>query len=209
MMRWATLSLPILTLLALALGVACFSAQGPLPGDVDVTVALQSAFGPAPAWAEWLTETAKPPLVVVTLIAGAGLAWVGAGWRSALAVAVAFGLSWLIDKALRALIFVPRPSADVVEVASTSASSGLPSTSGLVFGSIFGVVLMARPKSRNPAPLQIIAVVLITLGAAARVVLGGHWPSQMLASILLGLATAAAAQTAINQIRPGGPPVTE
>jgi len=203
--RRTTLSLAILILLSLALGVACFAAQGPLPGDVDVTLALQSAFGPAPAWAEWLTETAKPPLVVVTLIVGAGLAWLAAGWRGALTVALAFGLSWFIDKALRALIFAPRPAADVVEVASASGSSGLPSTFGLVFGSIFGIVLIARPKSRNTAPLQIIAVILITLGAAARVVLGGHWPSQMLVSILLGLAAASAAQTATNQIRPPGP----
>jgi membrane-associated phospholipid phosphatase len=201
MMKRTTLSLTILTLLALAVGVASFAAQGPLPGDVDVTLALQSAFGPSPAWAEWLTETAKPPLLVLTLTVGAGLAWLAAGWRGGLALPLAFGLSWLIDKALRALIFAPRPAADVVEVASASGSSGLPSTFGLVFGSIFGIVLIARPKSRNIAPLQIIAVILITLGAAARVVLGGHWPSQMLVSILLGLAAASAAQTATNQIR--------
>lgn len=191
-----------LTLLALVLGGACFAATGPLPGDLEVTLGLQSLFGPAPAWAEWLTETAKPPLVVVTISIGAGLAWLVLGWEGVLAVPLAFALSWLIDKASRSLIFVPRPASDLVEVASTSSSSGLPSTFGLVFGGVFGIVLLVRAKGRSGVLFQIMAAALILVGGAARIVLGGHWPSQMLVSILLGLAAAAAAQTATNLIRP-------
>lgn len=190
-----------LALFALVLGATCLAVRGPLPGDVAVTLALQSAFGASPQWAEWLTDSAKPPLVVATMIFGAGLAWLVADWRGALAVPLAFGFSWLIDKASRALIFAPRPATDVVEVASASSSSGLPSTFGLVFGSVFGVVLMARAKRWDTALLQVVAALLIILGVVARVVLGGHWPSQMLVSILLGLAAAAAAHGATNLIR--------
>lgn len=196
----------ILTLSALVLGAACFAVQGPLPGDVAVTLALQSAFGDSLQWAEWLTDTAKPPLVFATMIAGAGLAWLVAGWRGALAVPLAFAFGWLIDKAARALIFAPRPAADVVEVASASNSSGLPSTFGLVFGGVFGVALVARAKRWDTAWLQVLAAFLIITGAAARVVLGGHWPSQMLVSILLGLAAAATAQSATRLIRSPGHP---
>ena len=193
-----------LTLLALVLGAACLAVLGPLPGDVAVTLALQSAFGDSPQWAEWLTDTAKPSLVVATMVICAGLAWLVADWRAALAVPLAFGLGWLIDKAARLLIFAPRPADDIVEVASASSSSGLPSTFGLVFGGVFGVVVMARAKRRKTALLHVLAAFLIIMGAAARVVLGGHWPSQMLVSILLGLAAAATASAMTNLFRRGG-----
>lgn len=195
-----------LTLFALVLGAACLAVLGPLPGDVAVTLALQSAFGASPQWAEWLTDTAKPPLVIATMIFGAWLAWLAVGLRGALAVPLGFGFGWLIDKALRALIFAPRPMADGVEVASARSSSGLPSTFGLVFGAVFGVVLMDRAKRWDTALLKGVAAFLIILGAAARVVLGGHWPSQMIASILLGLAAAVAAHAATNLFRCLGRP---
>ncbi|MFO6428744.1 phosphatase PAP2 family protein [Erythrobacter sp. W302b] len=190
----------VLTLSALVVGAACLAVSGPLLGDVAVTTALQSAFGPSPQWAEWVTDMAKPPLVVATMSGGAGLAGLVAGWRGAVAIPLAFGLGWLLDKALRAVIFAPRPATELVEVASASSSSGLPSTFGLVYGSIFGAVLLATANGKIALATRAFAVALIIIGAAARVVLGGHWASQMLASILLGLAVAAAALAMTNLI---------
>lgn len=193
-----------LTLIALALGVACLAMPGPLPGDVAMTRALQSAFGSSPQWAELLTETAKPPLVAATMVVGGGLAWLVAGWRGAFAVPLGFGFGWLIDKALRAMLFAPRPAPNLVEVASASSSSGLPSTFGVVYGSIFGVVLIAQVKGWNMILLQVLTAVLIILGLFARVVLGGHWASQMLVSVLLGLAAATTALAITNLVRRRG-----
>ena len=190
----------ILTLLTLAVGGACLAVQGPLPGDVGATRKLQSLFGNAPRWAEWLTDTAKPPMVIATLGVGAGLAWLAAGWRSALSVPLAFGLAWLIDKGLRPVIFAPRPSADLVAVASASSSSGLPSTFGLVYGSIFGVVVFVAATGRSAIVLRALALALTFAGAAARVVLGGHWTSQMIASVLLGLLVAIAASAVVDRL---------
>ena len=190
----------ILAVLAVAVGGACLAVQGPLPGDVGVTRILQSLLGKAPRWAEWLTETAKPPMVIATLGMGAGLAWLAAGWRSAFSVPLAFGLAWLIDKGLRAAIFAPRPSADLVAVASASSSSGLPSTFGLAYGSIFGVVVFAGGSGKSASGLRALALALIVAGATARVVLGGHWASQMLASVPLGLLAAVAAGEVTNRL---------
>lgn len=192
--------LPMLVVLALAVGGACLAVQGPVPGDVEVTRILQSLFGNAPRWAEWLTDTAKSPMVIATMGVGAGLAWLAAGWRSALAVPLAFGLAWLIDKGLRAVIFAPRPSADLVAVASASSSSGLPSTFGLVYGSIFGVAVFAAATGSSAIVLRALALALTFAGAAARVVLGGHWTSQMIASVLLGLLAAVAASAVVDQL---------
>jgi membrane-associated phospholipid phosphatase len=190
----------ILILLALAVGGACLAVQGPLPGDEGATRTLQSLFGNAPRWAEWLTDTAKPPMVIATMGVGVGLAWLAAGWRSALSVPLAFGLAWLIDKGLRAVIFAPRPSTDLVVVASASSSSGLPSTFGLVYGSIFGVVVFTAATGRSANGLRALALTLIIAGAAARVVLGGHWTSQIVASVLQGLLAAAAASEVANRL---------
>lgn len=183
-------------LVALAVGGACLAFDGPLPGDVSITRQLQSAFGPRPVWAEWLTDTAKPPYVMLTILAGSGVAWLAARWRGALAVPIAFGLSWVLDKALRAVMFDARPSADLVAVASASTSSGLPSTFGLTFGSIFGVALFVAAKRTQAMAAKVMALALIGAGVAARIVLGGHWTSQMIASTVLGLVAALIAKQA-------------
>jgi membrane-associated phospholipid phosphatase len=183
-----------LALIALVIGGASAMLQGPLPGDVALARALQAALGSAPLWAFALTQSAVFPLVGMSLIAGAALGWKVAGMRGVLAVPLAYGLALLADKALRAVIFVPRPAEPLVAVAVPSASSGLPSTFGLVYGAVFGVALLAAASgARTAGPARLIAGGAMLVGAAARVVLGGHWPSQMLASCALGMVLALAA----------------
>jgi membrane-associated phospholipid phosphatase len=101
------------------------------------------------------------------------------------------------------VLFVPRPFEPLVAVAAPSSSSGLPSTFGLVYGAVFGVALLAGAGAGASGawaalPARFLAAAAITAGSAARVVLGGHWPSQMLASLALGglLALAALMLTA-------------
>ncbi|MFH5804840.1 hypothetical protein [Alienimonas sp. DA493] len=170
---------------AAVVGVTSWSAQGPLPGDVAVTKALQSLFGAEPGWAEWLTSTAKPPLVWLTLLCGAGLGWVKAGWRGAAAVPAVFLLVRLMDLGLRAGIYVPKPTPEFVPIASASDSSGLPSTFGLVFGAAFGAALLFPRTVSKPQAVTatVVAALLLIAGACCRIVLGGHWLSQMVASL--------------------------
>jgi membrane-associated phospholipid phosphatase len=190
-----------LALAAAAIGAANLALQGPLPGDVGVTRALQGLLGAEPAWATWLTGTAKAPLLWVTLLIAAVLAGWGASrsnrWERMAAVPLAYGLAFVADKGLRAILFAPRPDAALVAVADPAASSGLPSTFGLVYGAMFGVALLARGDRRG----RVIAGALLAAGLCARIVLGGHWPSQMLASAALGLLLALAAMAVIGRVR--------
>lgn len=190
----------LLALLTLVIGGANAVMQGPLPGDLAVTLGLQAALGGGPVWAEWLTETAKAPLLWGTLVLAGVLAWRAAGWRSAFAVPLAYAFAFAADKGLRAVLFVPRPDADWVVVAAPSASSGLPSTFGLVYGAMFGAALLASGPVRRAGPMRIIAAALLIAGMAARIVLGGHWASQMLASTALGLLLAWAAMAVTSRI---------
>jgi membrane-associated phospholipid phosphatase len=177
----------LLACLVLVTGAASCIMQGPVPGDIAMTKALQQALGFEPEWALWLTDTAKAPLLWGTMAVASGLAWVVAGGRAVLAVPLAYGLAFAADKALRAMVSVPRPDATVVAIAEPSSSSGLPSTFGLVYGAIFGVALLAGASIKTVLPARLAAAGLIVAGSIARVVLGGHWMSQMIGSVALGL----------------------
>lgn len=185
-----------------AIGVVVGTLQAivavPLPGDVALTRALQGAFGAEAGWAAWLTDTAKAPLLWATLAVAMGLAWIGAGWRAVPVPPMALLLAHALDRGLRALVFVPRPSADVVAVVSASASSGLPSTFGLVYGALFGGLLAGfAARTATPRVLAAFVVALLLAGMAARVVPGGHWPSQVLASLGVSAAIALAVRRAL------------
>ena len=182
----------LLLAVGLPLGAASWVAQAPLPGDVAATCGLQSLFGSDASWAAWLTDTAKPPLVLLTVLLGAGLAWAKTGWRGAITVPAAFLLVWMMGLGLRAGIFVPKPTGEFVEVFSESDKSGLPSTFALLYGAAFGATVCLPRVTRcrwAEAPrgvavaAVVVAVALLTAGMFCRVILGGHWLSQMLASL--------------------------
>lgn len=181
------------------LGGVCLIVQGPLPGDVLVTRALQSIFGNAPSWALFLTNTAKIPVLWGTLGVATLLAFVYGGWRSAITPAPALILAQMLDALLRGLLIAPRPTTDLVTVATPSMSSGLPSTFGLVYGALFGVAVCLTPN-RNiwTVTASVFALFLIFAGVSARIVLGGHWSSQIVASLIIGLALAAIIQLIIK-----------
>lgn len=181
----------VLLMAACVLGGAGIVAQGPLPGDVALTTTLQQLFGSRPAWALWLTNSAKLPGVLIVIAFACACAWARHGrsavWLPVLCYVGALGASF----GLRALIFVPRPDDTLVQVASASIDSGLPSTFALVYAGVFGVALVdSAPRTANGLVLGCFAAGLIATGCGARIVLGGHWPSQVAASALLALGCA-------------------
>jgi len=181
----------LLAFAGVVIGMASLFVQGPLPGDVFLTRMVQAIMGNEPSWAGFLTKTAKYPLLWLTLAIGIGMAWGRNGWRGAAAIPVVFICAQIIDKVLRVLVYVPRPTPDLVSVVSLSTSSGFPSTFALVYGAIFGVILVAPGrKGLIPAGLAALSLMLLGAGVSARIVLGGHWMSQMIASLLLVLSPA-------------------
>jgi exodeoxyribonuclease V gamma subunit len=140
------------------------------------------------------------PVPPPALLAGATLGWWLRGGSGAVATVLAYGLALLADMALRAAVFVVRPAEPLVAVAAPSVSSGLPSTFGLVYGAIFGVALLAGTTAGRAAWLvRLIAAAALITGSGARVVLGGHWASQMIASVAFGLLLALLAAGATSR----------
>jgi len=186
----------------LALAGACIAAQGPLPGDVALTRALQALFGEAPPWAAPITRSAKAPGVWLTLAVAVALAGARGGARGAALPPLALLAAWAVDTLLRALVFAPKPSPEIVAVAAASSASGLPSTFALVYGGLFGAVI-ATPPTRGAVATATAALAasFVAMGCAARLVLGGHWTSQMLASLAFAWAFVAALGLAMTRLR--------
>jgi membrane-associated phospholipid phosphatase len=186
---------------ALAIGGASIVVQGPLPGDVVVTRSLQAMLGSRPGWAEALGESAKQPVVLLVVLVACGLAFAKGGRTIAHLPVLAYPGALLLNLVLRALVFVPRPGGDLVEVAKVSSDSGLPSTFALVYACVFGVVAVAgEGKSAVSGLVTAAATAAMVVGCVSRVLLGGHWSSQVLASLLLALGFAGWLQSAAPRL---------
>jgi len=178
-------------LLVLTAGLTFAAARFPrFPGDVQVARLVQSlALGHT--WAQWVTATAKAPLSYVllgiTLVAALFLS----GWRAAFLSIPSFCGVLLFDPALKSWIARPRPSAALIHVVGSNPGSSMPSTFALVYASTFGfLALMCLMESRLSKGGRVAVLIpclgLLVMGGIARIVLGGHWPSDILLSYLIG-----------------------
>ncbi len=193
-LKWADSLLGRLVIWAGVLGLVLFlgllAAKFPvLPGDVSLARLGRSLAGESTAWAHTITNTAKAPWAYLLVALTAAVTWRLRGPWLAGAAVIVYLLAHGLDRLLKPLIGRPRPSAELIEVPGPTAGFSCPSTFALVYAATFGFllcVLCQQPRSgwRN-AGLVCCALALL-LGASARVILGGHWPSDLLFSYLLG-----------------------
>ena len=149
-----------------------------------------------------------PFLVLVAVVAG------GLLWRSGsrLAVAVAPGVALVVAGAAAALgkgvVGRGRPPASLHLVTETAASfpSGHATDSAalyLTIGLLLAATVVRRPLAR--VVFVVIAGVLVAAVGASRLVLGVHWPTDVLAGWALGALVAVTVTTAaLLAARPGG-----
>ncbi len=170
--------------------VTVAAAQLPyLPTDVALARGLQALAPRSIAWALWITVTADRPwcfvLLALTVVA-AGL--IGGRRVGAVAIPVFIGL-WLFGLWLSARVAQPRPSPALIPVYGHPQGYAFPSIFGLVYVATFGYAgIVARMCGRGPVRLlaPAVAVLILAVGAVARVVLGAHWPSDLWAAYLMG-----------------------
>ena len=161
------------------------------PGDVGITKTVQFLTPNSESWAKWITSTAKMPLRLILLAITIALAWFLSGWVASILSMLSFAGSFLLGGfVLKDLIARPRPDADLVNVVGSPSGFSMPSTFGLIYASTFGFIFLLAllsNKQSKTVRLSIVAIcsLLLLIGGSARVTLGAHWPSDVIAAYLI------------------------
>ena len=158
------------------------------PGDVALTRALQSAFPDPDWWATPISRIASAPAKYFVMGLTLGISLGLGGWKGAAVGAGAMLLDQYGAEASKAVFARPRPSADLVAVAGSPSGFTFPSGTLTFFSVTFGWMLIqaqrAKPGSIRTALLAVMPLALL-LGCLARVVLGAHWPSDVVLTVVI------------------------
>jgi membrane-associated phospholipid phosphatase len=195
-----------LFLLAAAVALALAARVHPyLPGDLALARALQRA---EPAGGDPLLHTLNTigtgwGALILTTLYGLGLALARRPWL--LAEYLCAQALRPLDTLLKALIDRPRPSPLLVHVSEHAAGTSFPS--GHVFSAVLCYGTLALLLGRLellPLPrraLQILCVAIVLLMGPARIVVGAHWPSDVLGSWLWSSVLLISVESAIAWVR--------
>jgi membrane-associated phospholipid phosphatase len=169
--------------IAAAVSVLVFAAAAMVPhfaGDVTIARAVQS-ISPGTAWANYVTSLALTPHKQIVMVLAVGLAWWLAGWKGAVLTIVAIAIEQFGAEATKHIAHRPRPSRELIHVVGNPSGFSFPSTFTTFVTVTFGTVLLLAVHSRARAAVSIGALMafVLVLGWAARVVLGAHWPSDV------------------------------
>lgn len=161
-----------------------------LPGDIVIARWIQFLAPVDMTWAEWITKLATFPWYFVLLFISFSLSWMLGGTRAAFLSLISFGGLWLLDKVLKAFIFQPRPSMQVIFVQKLLKGSAFPSTTALIYMATFGFLLILSLTVRHTSILSststAMSLLALSIACVARIATGAHWPSNILISYLLG-----------------------
>ena len=166
-----------------------------LPGDVYVAQPIQKLAPSDPRWARVLTSTGRWPMSLLLSLLVVAISWMHLG-RCVGALGIAsFGVMMSLDWILHQLIFQPRPDSHLVRVDDPGLrGSAFPSTFAMTYFATFGylaMVSLSRSRRRPRLLICAICLLLLTLGGLARIVLGAHWPSDVMVSYLIGFVVVA------------------
>ena len=190
--RSALWSIALAVVAGATLVLSLWAAAWPvLPGDVASARWLQMhpfPFGRELAHAINMLGYA-PGAISLTVVFAGLLVWRG---HPRLAAVILGTLPLrLLPSALKAIVDSPRPTPDIVEVLESPADPGFPS--GHAFGAVlvFGLLWWLAPRLARSQlasrALRALALCLILATGYSRVLVGAHWPSDVLGGYLWGL----------------------
>jgi membrane-associated phospholipid phosphatase len=175
-----------IALVAAGSGLA-FAARGsgPLPGDLLLTRLLQRSF--SGGFANFLLMRAGdliwflPPLAIL-------VALVGRWWLAALFVFLAGATGVLIPDAIKLLVALPRPAADLVRVLGPQGNYGFPSGTAFLSVVLLGMIgyLIRRRRRSVAVVVSGVLPLLVLLIGLSRVYAGEHWATDVLGGWLFG-----------------------
>lgn len=165
-------------------------------GDVQAARALQAALPDPGWWATPISDLAPAPARYYVMATTLVLSFVVAGWRGLLIVAGFILLEQYGAESTKAIFARPRPSRDLIAVTGNPSGYSFPSTTITFFSVTFGALaLLAARRRKAPYrwPTFTLAAAMLALGCLARVVLGAHWPSDVILTAVICLSWIGAA----------------
>lgn len=141
----------------------------------------------------WVTEGGAPTSVaIMSLIAAAALWPQCRAFAMALPLTVAAGI--LTDVGLKVLVDRPRPMDPVIDTTLGSFPSGHVIQATIVFGLLVPALYLLTGRVAVFWSATVVFVVMTGGVAFSRIALGAHWPTDVLASFLIGAALLLAAE---------------
>jgi len=155
-----------------------------------------------------LTALGSPLLVALFTVVAAGLLRAFGDRRGAGALVIASLASALLTSTLKGLLERPRPDvvSKLVHVASLSYPSGHSLASSAVYLTAALVVARHLPSTAHRIVALLSTSVLVLFIGASRVYLGVHYPSDVVAGILVGTACASLMAAALRMLERGNAP---
>jgi membrane-associated phospholipid phosphatase len=143
------------------------------------------ALRPAARAVGWITGRG----LVIALLGASGALLAASRARLAGVVLGGSAAAWALAQALKLAFRVARPGAPIRDWAITG--YGFPSAHALVTVVVLGLVAWSVARGRSPATrgaLYVAVAVLAALTAVARLIVGVHWASDVVAGIAAGVA---------------------
>ena len=185
--------LPFLVAAIAAFGLFAVMAfevyQHPLIGlDLTLERAIQATnWGPltlAFGWIDWLDGYKQVAVAVLGVVVAFAVN------RRSTFLAIWFALSGGAYTLVELVVKRPRPSADLVHVIRHAHGFGFPSGHALFFTWLIGLLLLTVGRRHLPRRLQpaawVVGALVLLLVCLGRVFTAEHWPSDVLAGVLLG-----------------------
>jgi len=139
-------------------------------------------------WAERLADLASTQNALIVTIVGALLLVATRHWRGAIALPLAYGVTQGVVHVIKELVSRPRPEVNdaVTAAGGFSFPSAHSATSVAVYATIALILVRASRQGQNRVMVAAFAGALVFAVGLSRVLLGAHYPTDVLAGWTFG-----------------------
>jgi membrane-associated phospholipid phosphatase len=185
--RWAFL-LAIEVVLVVALGLVVTSSSGWTSWENGLVISVNAASAPAADAVALAINVLFAPLcaAAITLAVVVIVGLRARSWRAAARVAILIVVPWGLTDALKVVVMRPRPDAALLAHVLVAEPGTLSYPSGhTAFAAALASALVLVAARRHRVAAACAAVVAVAITAWSRLYLGVHFPTDVLAAMLL------------------------